>query len=213
MPKPPQLPVSMWTYYIGVDDIDRAADADQGRRRTGPQRPDGNPRRRISRSTRSTRRARRSASSARASRPRTMAKTVAILIARLIFAGDVRHGGGVQVRVHRHGRDGGRRSPGAGFPFPLLLAWVAAFFEVGAGDRLPDRAVLHAKPRSSAIAYVLFLGFSFHGPDKLEQQPDGVRVLRRSLHLHRRAAVRRRPWPGQHARSCDATAIKRRRET
>lgn len=27
MAKPPQLPVSMWTYYIGVDDIDRAAAA------------------------------------------------------------------------------------------------------------------------------------------------------------------------------------------
>jgi predicted enzyme related to lactoylglutathione lyase len=27
MRKPPQLPVSSWTYYIGVDDIDRAADA------------------------------------------------------------------------------------------------------------------------------------------------------------------------------------------
>jgi predicted enzyme related to lactoylglutathione lyase len=27
MPKPPQLPVSMWTYYIGVDDINRAVDA------------------------------------------------------------------------------------------------------------------------------------------------------------------------------------------
>jgi len=27
MPKPPQLPVSLWTYYIGVDDIDRAAEA------------------------------------------------------------------------------------------------------------------------------------------------------------------------------------------
>ena len=25
--KPPQLPVSLWTYYIGVDDIDRAVDA------------------------------------------------------------------------------------------------------------------------------------------------------------------------------------------
>jgi len=24
MPKPPQMPVSLWTYYIGVDDIDRA---------------------------------------------------------------------------------------------------------------------------------------------------------------------------------------------
>ena len=27
MRKPPQLPVSLWTYYIGVDDIDRAVDA------------------------------------------------------------------------------------------------------------------------------------------------------------------------------------------
>jgi uncharacterized protein len=27
MAKPPQLPVSKWTYYIGVDDIDRAVDA------------------------------------------------------------------------------------------------------------------------------------------------------------------------------------------
>jgi predicted enzyme related to lactoylglutathione lyase len=27
MRKPPQLPVSMWTYYIGVDDIDRAVSA------------------------------------------------------------------------------------------------------------------------------------------------------------------------------------------
>ncbi|WP_051531181.1 VOC family protein [Sphingomonas sp. URHD0057] len=27
MPKPPQLPVTKWTYYIGVDDIDRAAEA------------------------------------------------------------------------------------------------------------------------------------------------------------------------------------------
>jgi uncharacterized protein len=27
MPKPPQMPISAWTYYIGVDDIDRAARA------------------------------------------------------------------------------------------------------------------------------------------------------------------------------------------
>ena len=30
MRKPPQLPVSMWTYYIGVDDVDRAAEAIKG---------------------------------------------------------------------------------------------------------------------------------------------------------------------------------------
>jgi hypothetical protein len=27
MPKMPQMPASMWSYYIGVDDIDRAAAA------------------------------------------------------------------------------------------------------------------------------------------------------------------------------------------
>jgi predicted enzyme related to lactoylglutathione lyase len=27
MPRPPQMPASAWTYYIGVDDIDRAAAA------------------------------------------------------------------------------------------------------------------------------------------------------------------------------------------
>ena len=27
MPKPPQMPVTKWTYYFGVDDIDRAAEA------------------------------------------------------------------------------------------------------------------------------------------------------------------------------------------
>jgi predicted enzyme related to lactoylglutathione lyase len=27
MRKPPQVPSSMWTFYIGVDDIDRAAEA------------------------------------------------------------------------------------------------------------------------------------------------------------------------------------------
>jgi uncharacterized protein len=27
MPKMPQMPVSLWSYYIGVDDIDRAAAA------------------------------------------------------------------------------------------------------------------------------------------------------------------------------------------
>jgi|SRR4051794_4757338 uncharacterized protein len=30
MPKPPQMPVTAWTYYIGVDDIDRAAKAVTG---------------------------------------------------------------------------------------------------------------------------------------------------------------------------------------
>jgi putative oxidoreductase len=51
----------------------------------------------------------------------------------------------------------------AGFPFSALLAWLAAVFEVGlivcfvTGAYFTEAALL-------AAAYVLFLGFSFHGP-------------------------------------------------
>jgi putative oxidoreductase len=51
----------------------------------------------------------------------------------------------------------------AGFPFPLFLAWVAAIFEVAlilgflSGAFFTETALL-------AALYVLFLGFTFHGP-------------------------------------------------
>jgi uncharacterized membrane protein YphA (DoxX/SURF4 family) len=59
---------------------------------------------------------------------------------------------------------------GAGFPYPLLLAWVAAFFELAlaiaflTGLYFTEAAIV-------AIAYVLFLAFSFHGPDKFAANP------------------------------------------
>lgn len=52
---------------------------------------------------------------------------------------------------------------GAGFPVPLLLAWLAAFFETAllvcllTGAYFSEAALL-------AAAYVLFLAFAFHGP-------------------------------------------------
>jgi uncharacterized membrane protein YphA (DoxX/SURF4 family) len=55
----------------------------------------------------------------------------------------------------------------AGFPAPLLLAWVAAFFEVAlvfaflTGAFFREAALL-------AAAYVIFLGFAFHGPSYWE---------------------------------------------
>lgn len=53
----------------------------------------------------------------------------------------------------------------AGFPFALPLAWIAAFFEialaVGFLTGLYFRQVCLV-----TIAYVLFLAFSFHGPDR-----------------------------------------------
>lgn len=53
----------------------------------------------------------------------------------------------------------------AGFPIPLLLAWVAALFEIAlalafiTGAFFSEAAIL-------AAAYVLFLAFSFHGPSR-----------------------------------------------
>ena len=51
----------------------------------------------------------------------------------------------------------------AGFPFSVLLAWLAAFFELGlvlaflTGAYFREAALL-------AAAYVVFLAFAFHGP-------------------------------------------------
>jgi uncharacterized membrane protein YphA (DoxX/SURF4 family) len=51
----------------------------------------------------------------------------------------------------------------AGFPLPKLLAWLAALFELAlvagflTGAYFSETALL-------AAAYVLFLGFAFHGP-------------------------------------------------
>ena len=47
MPKMPQMPVSLWSFYIGVDDIDRAAEAIGGGGGTDPDGTDGDPGRRI----------------------------------------------------------------------------------------------------------------------------------------------------------------------
>ena len=55
----------------------------------------------------------------------------------------------------------------AGFPFSLLLAWVAAIFEIllvigfVTGAFFSEVALL-------AAAYVLFLAFTFHGPSHWE---------------------------------------------
>jgi putative oxidoreductase len=54
-----------------------------------------------------------------------------------------------------------------GLPYPLLLAWLAAIFETlliicfVTGAFFTEAALL-------AAAYVLFLAFAFHGPDRWE---------------------------------------------
>jgi putative oxidoreductase len=98
-----------------------------------------------------------------------VAKTAAILVARLIFA--FVFGMAAAFKFVLIGMDAtAAEIAGAGFPFPLLLAWVAAFFEVAlslaflTGFYFSEAAIV-------AAAYVLFLAFSFHGPDKFAKNP------------------------------------------
>jgi uncharacterized membrane protein YphA (DoxX/SURF4 family) len=89
-----------------------------------------------------------------------MSKTVAILIARLIFAGIFAMGAAFKFAGMA---DAAGYIAAAGFPFPLLLAWLAAFFELAlvlaflTGAYFSEAAFL-------AGIYVIFLAFAFHGP-------------------------------------------------
>ena len=89
-----------------------------------------------------------------------MGRTVAILVARLIFAGLF-----AMAAVFKFAgmSDTAGYIAAAGFPFPLLLAWLAAIFEVAlvlaflTGAFFSEAALL-------AGIYVIFLAFAFHGP-------------------------------------------------
>jgi uncharacterized membrane protein YphA (DoxX/SURF4 family) len=93
-----------------------------------------------------------------------MAKTIAILVARLIFAWAFLMAAGFKF-------SGMEATAGyiasAGFPFPLLLAWVAAFFEVGLGLAFLLGACFSEAAVVAGI-YVIFLAFTFHGPARWE---------------------------------------------
>jgi len=89
-----------------------------------------------------------------------MSKTIAILAARLIFAGIFAMAAGFKFAGMQMTAD---YIAAAGFPFPLFLAWVAAAFEILlvlgflTGAFFSEAALL-------AGAYVIFLAFAFHGP-------------------------------------------------
>lgn len=89
-------------------------------------------------------------------------RTAAILIARLIFAAVF------LMAVSFKFADMGATASyiaAAGFPFPLLLAWCAAILEALlviaflTGAFFTPAALI-------AAGYVIFLGFSFHGPSR-----------------------------------------------
>lgn len=87
-------------------------------------------------------------------------KTAAILMGRLIFAGvffmalafKVMDIGGTTAYI-----------ASAGFPVAKLLAWLAALFELALAVCLLTGAFF-TEAALLATAYVLFLGFAFHGP-------------------------------------------------
>jgi putative oxidoreductase len=96
-------------------------------------------------------------------------KTAAILVARLIFA--FVFAMAASFKFAFIGMDAtAAEIAGAGFPIPHLLAWIAAFFEVALAIAFLT-GIVFREAAVVAIAYVLFLGFSFHGPDRWKANP------------------------------------------
>ena len=93
-----------------------------------------------------------------------MGRTAAILLARLIFAGLFAM---AMIFKFTGMTDTANYIAAAGFPFPLLLAWLAAIFEL----MLAVAFLTGAYFREASLlagAYVIFLAFAFHGPSQWE---------------------------------------------
>src|SRR5262249_23486402 len=97
-----------------------------------------------------------------------MIRTVLVIVARLIFAAVFAIG--VWFKFTDMEATAGYIAS-AGFPIPLVLAWLAALFETAllvpilSGSFFSGAALL-------APAYVFFLAFVFHGP--AHWQPDQI---------------------------------------
>jgi uncharacterized membrane protein YphA (DoxX/SURF4 family) len=97
-----------------------------------------------------------------------MARTVAILVARLIFAAVFLMA--VSFKFMGMGVTAALIAA-AGFPFPLVLAWLAAILEAGLVLAFVTGAFFSYAACLAAI-YVLFLGFAFHGPSHWSANQD-----------------------------------------
>src|ERR687898_1835355 len=89
-----------------------------------------------------------------------MGRTAAILVARLIFAGAFAMAASFKFAGMS---DTAGYIAAAGFPFPLLLAWLAAIFEILLVIAFLTGAFF-AEAALLAGIYVIFLAFAFHGP-------------------------------------------------
>ena len=91
-----------------------------------------------------------------------MGKTIAILMGRLIFGALFVMATSFKFFDMRGTAD---FIAAAGFPLPLLLAWIAAFLEVALALAFLS-GVLFSQAALLAGIYVIFLAFSFHGPGR-----------------------------------------------
>jgi putative oxidoreductase len=87
-------------------------------------------------------------------------RTIAILVARLIFAGVFAMAAAFKFAGMS---DTATYIASAGFPFPLLLAWLAAIFELAIVLALLTGAFFSEAALLAGV-YVIFLAFAFHGP-------------------------------------------------
>jgi putative oxidoreductase len=88
--------------------------------------------------------------------------SIAIIIARLIFAGVF-----LMATVFKFTgmENTATYIASAGFPFPLFLAWIAAFFELALALCFLTGAFFTEASLLAAV-YVIFLGLAFHGPSR-----------------------------------------------
>jgi uncharacterized membrane protein YphA (DoxX/SURF4 family) len=97
------------------------------------------------------------------------AKAAAVLVARLTFAAAFAMS--ASFKFWLMGMDAtAAEIAAAGFPFSLLLAWLAAFFETALAIGFLT-GVFFSEVAIVAAAYVLFLAFSFHGPERFGSNP------------------------------------------
>jgi putative oxidoreductase len=87
-------------------------------------------------------------------------QSIAALLGRIIFAGIFIMAAGFKFMGMN---DTAAYIAAAGFPFSLFLAWVAAIFESALAVCFLTGAFF-SEASLVAAAYVLFLGFAFHGP-------------------------------------------------
>ena len=91
-----------------------------------------------------------------------MSKTIAVLIARLIFGAVFAMA--ASFKFLGMGATAGYIAA-AGFPFAAALAWIAALFESALAIALWTGAFF-SEAALLAATYVLFLAFVFHGPSR-----------------------------------------------